>query len=354
MARRRTGPKSRRGMNVSEPSPKERILALAPNWLGDVAMASPALRALRRRFPDAELAVAGRSAACQLLEGLAWIDRLIPLPSRPGSAAMLRLARVLAPHARTAAIIFPHSFRAALLAWLAGAPRRSGYAVGARSFLLTDRVAPHREDGRLTPVYMALEYLGLTTALGCEDDGKGLELHADPEHVAAVRTYLRRRGPIVGIAPGAAFGPSKQWPAQRYAAVADALTERVGAQCVLMTGPGEQDTRQAVLSAARHPLIECHGGEPSIARLKATISQVDLLIGNDSGPRHVAIAFKKPVVCIMGPTSPRYTASPWERGEVLRVDVDCGPCQQPVCTTDHRCMTRIAPEMVVDAALEWL
>ena len=80
------------------------------------------------------------------------------------------------------------------------------------------------------------------------------------------------------------------------------------------------------------------------------ISQLDLLIANDSGPRHVAVAFHVPTVCIMGPTSPRYTEGPYERGKVLRVDVDCGPCQKPVCETDHRCMTRIAVEHVVAAA----
>jgi heptosyltransferase-2 len=159
---------------------------------------------------------------------------------------------------------------------------------------------------------------------------------------------------VVGIAPGAAFGPSKCWLPERYAAVADALAERAGARCVLLTGPGEEATREAVLSAARHPLIECHGGAPGIARLKATIARLDLHIGNDSGPRHLAIAFGKPVICIMGSTSPRYTDSPWERGEVLRVDVDCGPCQQPTCATDHRCMTRIDVPRVVDAALRHL
>jgi heptosyltransferase-2 len=101
-------------------------------------------------------------------------------------------------------------------------------------------------------------------------------------------------------------------------------------------------------------LIEYHGGAPSIARLKAAIAGVDLLIGNDSGPRHIAIAFKKPVVCIMGSTSPAYTESPWEWGEVLRVDVDCGPCQKPHCVTDHRCMTGVTVERTVAAAVKWL
>ncbi|MFO7973294.1 MAG: glycosyltransferase family 9 protein, partial [Candidatus Hydrogenedentota bacterium] len=151
-----------------------------------------------------------------------------------------------------------------------------------------------------------------------------------------------------------AFGPSKRWPAERYAAVIDALHDKVGARVVLLTGPDEEDTREAVLSSATHAPIIPDEGRPSIDILKAVISLSDLLIGNDSGPRHVAIAFKKPVICIMGPTSPRYSEGPYETGEVLRVDVDCGPCQEPVCKTDFRCMTRIAPDAVLAAALRYL
>ncbi len=335
------------------PNPQH-ILVLAPNWLGDAAMCTPALRALKQRFPAAELCVAGQPGICQLLDGLPWIDRLYSLPKRPGFFRMLAMASALRPLSRDLAVVFPHSFRAAWLAWMAGARRRIGYDRGGRAWLLTDRIAPHRETGRITPIYMAREYLDLVAPLGCEEDGRGLELAADAAAVEKVRRKLAGSGPIVGFAPGAAFGPSKRWPAERYARVADLLAERVGARCVLMTGPGEEDTREAVLRAASTPLIDCNEGAPSIARLKAVISQLDLLIGNDSGPRHIAIAFQKPVICIMGSTSPKYTDSPWEKGRILRVDVDCGPCQKPTCATDHRCMTRISPEAVAAAALEFL
>lgn len=340
-------------MAMTEPVP-ERILALVPNWLGDVAMCTPALRALRRLYPDAEITAAGRAAACDLLAGLPWLTRLAPFPARAGFVDTIRIAYDLRPHARDLAVIFPHSFRAALLASLAGADRRVGYDRDKRATFLTDRVPPHTENGVIAPIYMAEEYLGLITHLGGVDDGKGLELRADPDVTLAVQARLAGSGPIVGIAPGAAFGPSKRWLPERYAAVADRLAEQAGARCVLITGPGEEDTRDAVMDAARTSFIRTDGGKPSIETLKATISQLDLLIGNDSGPRHVAVAFGTPVVCIMGSTSPRYSEGPYEKGRVLRVDVDCGPCQKPVCTTDHRCMTRITAEQVVEAALEFL
>jgi len=326
------------------------ILALIPNWIGDVVMCTPALRALRRRFPEERITVAGPGSGCELVHGLPYVDELFPLPQRSAFPKLVELGRRLHASARDLAVVFPHSFRAALLARLTGARRRVGQRGNGRSWLFTDVVRPHREHGRVVPVYMASEYLHVVAALGCEDDRGGLELRADPACVAQVTERLGGAGPLVGIAPGAAFGPSKRWPADRYAAVVDRLVEEIGARCVLLTGPGEEDTRKAVVDAARTEVVVCDRGRPTIATLKATISQLDLLICNDSGPRHVAVAFGVPTVCIMGPTSPRYSAGPYERGRVLRVDVDCGPCQKPVCTTDHRCMTRITPEQVVDAA----
>ena len=330
------------------------ILALVPNWVGDVAMCTPALRAIARRYPEAELTVAGRQTACDVLDGLAHVARCIVLPAHPGVMEMLALARRLRPYARDAAVLFPHSMRSAILARMTGARRRIGYDRGNRAWLLTDRVEPHRVNGAIEPVYMAKEYLDLLAPLDCEDDGKGPELRVSDEALAQVRPHLEVEGPLVGVAPGAAFGPSKLWPAERYAAVADGLKERAGARCVLLTGPGEEETRDAVIRNAKHPLIQYDEGKHSIAKLKAAISQLDLLIGNDSGTRHIAVAFGVPVVCIMGPTSPKYSCGPYEKGELLRVDVDCGPCQQPTCSTDHRCMTRITAEWALTSALKSL
>ncbi len=329
------------------------ILALVPNWIGDVAMATPALRALHHRFPEAELAVAGREAACALLRGLPYVDHFHVLPARPGPIALAACAWRLRPVARDLCVAFPHAFRAALLARLCGARRVVGYARDGRGFLLSDAVPPHRENGKIAPVYMAREYLDLVARLGSEDDGQGLALAADEEELSFLDTWWPS-GPVVGLAPGAAFGPSKRWPAARFAEVARLLEERAGARSVLLTGPGEEEVRDAVVAAGGSALHDPYRGKPSIARLKAVISRLDLLVCNDSGPRHVAIAFGRPVICIMGPTSPRYTESPWEKGEVLRVDVDCGPCQKPVCTTDHRCMTQLTAERVAEAALGWL
>lgn len=331
-----------------------RIVAFLPNWLGDVAMCTPALRALSR-IEGAELTVAGRPGPLALVRSLPYLHGEIGLGQK-GLGGFLRNLLPVRRAGRDIAVVMPHSQRAALQAWLAGCRRRTGIARENRAWLFTDPVAPHRDAaGRIAPTYMAAEYLELAAAMGAQDDCQGLELAADPGSVEAFRAALpAEHGPIVGFAPGAAFGPSKCWLPERYAAVADALRERAGATCILLTGPGEEDTRAAVQQAAKAPLVIPDGGKPTIASLKAAISQLDLLVGNDSGPRHVAVAFGVPIVCIMGPTAPVYSCGPYEKGEVLRVDVDCGPCQQPTCATDHRCMTRISAEAAAEAALRHL
>ena len=332
---------------------KKLLLTIAPNWLGDVVMATPAFRVLKQRFPEHTLIAAAQKSGCELLSGLPWIDEFLTLPAKPRLADMRRAAVAL-PQRPDIAVVLPHSLRAALFARLSGARQRVGYDRGGRRCLLTKAIPPYQEGGKIVPIYMLDEYLGLARALGAEDDARGPELAVAESDLAAVRVHLTERRKIVALAPGAAFGPSKRWPAECFAAVADALAERHGAACVLLTGPGEEDTRAAVLAAAKHPLIDVQGPAPSVGKLKAAIASADLLIGNDSGPRHIAVALQRPVICLMGPTSPRYTAGPYERGKVLRVDVPCGPCQRPVCTTDHRCMTALTVDQVVDAALNWM
>ena len=328
------------------------VLALAPNWLGDTAMCTPALRALRRKYPDAALTVAANPACCDLLEDLPWIDGLFRLLPKSSLLPLMRQAKLLAPVAKDLTVVFPHSFRSALLAWFIRSRNRVGYARDGRAQLLTNALMPNMEEGRIVPVYMTREYLDLVKALDAEDDGVGLELGLNPAMTALLEPVLAGDGPLVAIAPGAAFGPSKRWMPEGFAAVADALVEQAGARVLLLTGPDEEDTRAAVIGRARSDFIDLPPEAGGISAMKALVARCDLLVCNDSGPRHIAVAFGRPVVCIMGPTSPLYTNGPYEKGVVLRLDLECSPCQKPVCPLEHhRCMRDIAPGQVIEAAL---
>lgn len=327
------------------------MLALAPNWLGDTVMCTPAFRALRLKFPNARFTVAANPTCCDLLEDLPWIDGLFRLLPKSSLLPLMRQAKQLAPVSSDLTLVFPHSFRSALLARFIGSKQRVGYARDGRAPLLTHAPAPHMEGGHITPIYMASEYLELAGVVGAKDDGAGLELGLRQDLATQAAELLAGKGPVVAITPGAAFGPSKRWMPEAFAETADRLAETCGARCMLLTGADESDIREAVVRHARIPFIALPPEMEGIAALKALIARCDLLICNDSGPRHIAVAFKKPVVCLMGPTSPAYTRGPYETGTVLRVDLECSPCQKPVCPLGHhRCMRDITPDQVVDAA----
>ncbi|HOK88804.1 MAG TPA: lipopolysaccharide heptosyltransferase II [Candidatus Hydrogenedentes bacterium] len=327
----------------------------APNWLGDAVMATPALRATRANWPGYKIILAGTPTACDVLQGLSFFDETIVIPPRAGLGKMLDIARAIRrDHAVDAAIILPHSLRAALLAWLIGARRRLGIDRGGRRWFLTDPVPPRRNGKRIVPEYMVLEYLRVVAAAGgqADDSGPCLAVSAMARKRVA-ETLPRDERPVVAIAPGAAFGPSKRWYPERFAAVADQMAREWNATIVLLTGPGEEAIRAATRQAAHVPLREIREG--GIETLKALIERADLLITNDSGPRHIAVALGTPVICVMGPTSPAYTDGPWEKGTIVRVPMPCAPCQQPLCPLEHHaCMRDVTVDMVVSAARPWL
>jgi len=331
------------------------ILFYAPNWLGDAVMATPALRSARMSWPDHHIILAGTASACGILRGLPYFDQTLEIPSKAGLPWMLRAARTIRKQYRIQlAFILPHSFRAALFASLTGARRRVGINRGGRRLLLTDPVPPRLESGQIAPEYMAFKYLRLVEQAGGRPDDQGLSLAVSENARNLVAEKLTGEDrPVIALAPGAAFGASKRWAPERFAAVADYAYSKWNATCVLLTGPGDSEVRDAVLKSASVPITEIREG--GLETLKAVIERADILIGNDSGPRHIAVALGTPVICIMGSTSPAYTDSPWEKGDIIRANVPCAPCQQPECPLEHhRCMKDISVEMVTEALKKWL
>jgi heptosyltransferase-2 len=325
--------------------------------VGDVVMATPAFRALREQYPKAHLALLCKPYVRPILNGCPWFDEWITYPGR-GLGEFARLVRRLRRERFDLAVILPNSFRSAAEAWLGGVRRRVGYARRGRrrAWLLTDPVAPPTDEhGRFQPQNMVDGYLRLCAHLGCENPSQREELFITPECQARADALLRKYAVgagtrLVGLNPGGAFGSSKLWPADRFAAVADALVERHGVRIILFGSPSERPLVETVARAMKHPPILPEQGDLDLDVLKPLVKRCALLVTNDTGARHFAVALAVPLVCIMGSTSPAYTAVNLERQAIVRVDVDCGPCQEKVCTQDHRCMTRIPPEMVLAAA----
>lgn len=325
-----------------------------------MVMATPAMRALARGFPEAEIVVEGRRLFADLVEPLPYVHRFLPDPGRGWSALRQRVA-TLRGEQFDLAVLLADSQRAALAPWIARIPRRVGYARDlARRLLVTEALRPAREDdpgggSRWKPTSMVEYYLGISRHLGCPDTGGRMDVPVTEAARSAVLGRLEAAGidpgePLVLVVPGASFGSSKMWPAERFGEVCRALRERHGLQLVIAPGPGEETVARAVVAAAgtgqvfENPVL-------SVVEAAALTSLVRLVLSNDTGPRQFAAALGIPVVVPMGPSDPRYTAHDLTRQRVLRVDdLDCSPCGLKECPIDHRCMTRMDTGRVIEAA----
>jgi heptosyltransferase-2 len=262
------------------------------------------------------------------------------------------------------AVLLTNSFRSALLARLAGIPRRIGYDRDGRGLLLTDRLAVERVGGRIAVTRMVDYYGRLAEHLGCKPPGDKLELFRGPQSDQAIEQRLGRLGiaerrPLVVISPGASFGASKLWLPERFAALGDWLIEKHDVAVVISCAPGEEGIARHIADLMKRGGHVLDDPVTTLGEFKSLIGRCDLLVNNDTGPRHVAKALDTPVVTIFGPTDPGWTDTDYALERKVLVPVNCGPCQKKVCPLDdpltrHCCMTGVTVEMVAAAAEELL
>jgi heptosyltransferase-2 len=334
--------------------PPENLLVVLPNWIGDVVLATPALRALHLGLPEARTTYLLRDYVRAIVEPCEWYDELLFWPLR----MRLPWIRDLRRRRFDLAVLLTNSFRSALVCWLGGVHRRVGYDRDGRGWLLTDRLQPRRDGRKFVPESMLEYYRRLVEHVGCPYHGEHLEVWTRPADDEVVEEFCRRHRitpdrPIVVINPGAAFGSSKLWPTDRFAAVADRLIEDAQAQVIVPCAPSETALAAAIGQAMKHRAVVLSepGKQLTLRQLIALIRRANLLLGNDTGPRHFAAAVGTPSVTVFGSTDPAWTETNYAGETKVMIPVDCGPCQLPKCPLDHRCMTGITVEMVADACL---
>ncbi len=340
-----------------------RIVVLAPNWLGDLVMALPAIASVRAWQPAAHLAVAARSGIAPLLTLAGGVDEVVPLDASGGWRSAIAAsadARRLADGRFDAAVLLPNSFAAALLARRARIAERWGYRRDFRGRLLTRAIDPPRAS-----MHHAEYYLALVAALGAPGSPPVASLRVDQalrDRATALLTDAGWRGePIVAFAPGAAFGTAKRWPPDRVGAVAASLARDRGAVPVLLGARADAATARCVhdaytsaTRAASLPQMIDLTGRTDLPTLAAVLALSTTVVSNDSGAMHVAAAVGAPVVALFGPTNERRTSPLADRKGAPRAivagDAWCRPCELRRCPLDHRCMRGISVERVAAEA----
>jgi heptosyltransferase-2 len=325
-------------------------------------MALPALRAVRKRFPEAEIAIVGRPYVADIYRDQEICDQLIPYDpkgSHTGFSGRERLAAEVRAQNFDVALLLQNAFDAAWLAWRARIPERIGYARDGRSFLLTKAV-PLPRHGEI-PAHEKFYYLELLRRAGWLDsvqDETFIGLRVPTEAHRSADEFLCKSGVRQGvlriaIGAGASYGSAKCWPPSRFAEVANRLQSEADADVILFGTAAEASVSTAISAEMRRPPIDLTG-KTAIADLPALLSRCHLFIGNDSGAMHVAAAVGLPIVAVFGPTDPNGTAPVTPRCGIVQQKPYCSPCFLRRCPTDHRCMTAITASMVAAAARPWL
>ena len=345
------------------------ILAWLPSPLGDAVLCTPALRAIRRHFKSSKITFFAMPVVRGVLSPCSFNDRWLEQCTNNPFA----IAKMLKAHKFTHTILFKNSFACAMAVFLAGIPSRIGYACYRRGFLLTNKLEPPKlPDGKFKPISMIDYYLAISSRLGADTANKNLELSVEQQDQESVKAKFpevsKSEGPVIIIVPGAAAGPSKCWLSERFAETADWLITNYNATVIISVAPTSVEEQiakeicdssrlslRAQQSNLKDKLINLATSPVSLGELKVLFASADLIITNDTGPRHIAIALKRKIISLLGPNNPDWTDFGYENEIRIIGEVSCAPCDKPICKkSEHLCMQSITVEMVCEAAKKLL
>ena len=338
-------PRYKRGIYLPPDAPAGtlkpfRILIRGTNWLGDSVISVPAVRAIKRGRPDAHITVAAPEKLAAVWKLVEEVDEVVPLPN----ASPLGVARLLKRREPfDVALLFPNSLRSALEVWFAGIPRRVGFAGHNRRWLLNQIVPDFPRNGPIK--HQVHHYLHLARNLGAEISDE-LSPIATSRRTAASEA-------IVGLCPGAEYGPAKRWLPERFADVA----MRVSAQRNVtwkVFGTAADAANGKIICDAAGSQCDNRVGQTTLEQLIDELGACRLLLTNDTGTMHLATLLGVPVVAVFGSTEHRLTGPLGDGNVVVRHHVECSPCFLRECPIDFRCMHAVGAEEVTAKVLALL
>jgi heptosyltransferase-2 len=340
---------------LAEAVMKERkVLIVAPNWIGDAVLSLPVLEAGSSLWGEAELTVLARRGVSEIFRAARPEVKVIEYQRGFGLSRIrqfLQLGRSIGREVFALALILPNSLSAALLVWIAGVPERVGYATDGRGWLLTEKVRSRRKERGLHQVDY---YVELIRSLGATGVNRLPTLQLKPEFAKRASALLAEAGVgdqeiLVGVHPGAAYGVTKRWFPERFAAVLDRL-HKPGRRILLFGGASETPLAEEISTRMRQAPVN-FVGRTSVTEVTALINRCSLFLSNDSGLMHVAAALSVPQVALFGSTDPQKTAPLNAKAVVIHpTQVDCTPCFKRRCPHDLECLKAITVDEVCAAA----
>ncbi len=333
----------------------KKILVWLPSPLGDAVMATPAMRALRREYRESHITFIANKIVAQALSPSEFCDEWVIV-----QGGFLKQIKSIRSGGYDCAILFKNSLSCALKIFLSGIKERVGYKRDMRGALLTKKLSPAKKtDGTFSPRPMMLYYLELLSCIGIEDSDTSMTLSVSKEDEKSLDeklgAKLNKDKKLAIVVPGGAFGPSKCWPTTNYAKLCDTLIQEHNCLAVVSVAPNERDISKSVCDQAKNELIDLAQTPLSLGELKALFKRADIVITNDTGPRHFAVALERKVITLFGPNDPVWTDSKHNLEIQLVANTDCSPCGNPVCKRDERlCMESITTEKVIEAVKELL
>jgi heptosyltransferase-2 len=340
-----------RGNKPIDKTKIRRILIRPSNWVGDVVMNIPAIEAVRENFPESTISVVARPWVTPLLENHPVVDQVLPI--RKGGNHISRVSEIIRVAGRIRreefdlAILLQNAFEAAFLTYLGGINLRVGYNTDWRGFLLSHAVI---RDDEVLSLHQVEYYLYILRAMGWDartTDPRVFVADSDRKAIESVLTAtgIGRDHTLIGLSPGAVFGPAKQWPAERFAAIGDWAAQRWEAKAVVMGSKGDQAICAEVDRLMKHDSLNLCA-RTTLGEVMALIERCHYFITNDSGLMHIGAALHVPMVAVFGSTDPIATGPRSRKARIVRHSVDCAPCLKPTCPSDHRCMLSIKPDDV--------
>lgn len=336
----------------------KRILIVAPNWIGDAVLSLPVVDGCGQLWQEAELTVLARTRVAELFEARESDVRVLEYERGNGPqrlSNLMALGRSLRRERFDLAILLPNSLGSAVMTRLAGIPQRLGYSTDGRGWLLTQRLEDRRKERGLHQVDY---YLGLIHSLGAYQVDRIPQLKLRSKITDRAMALMEGLGIdknelLIGVHPGAAYGETKRWFPERFAAVLERL-HRSGRRFLLLGGTGEEPLAEQISAEMDHPVINLIG-KTTVAEVLALIGQCSLFLSNDSGLMHVAAALNIPQVALFGSTDPQKTAPLNNRAVVIHPEhVGCTPCFKRSCPEDLECMKAITVQEVHAAAEQLL